>query len=401
MSTKELPVIISGSGPVGLMAAANLTRAGIPVVMLEKTPDLPEDLRASTFHPPTLDMLAPFGFTDQLVEQGLVCRYWQYRDRQTGPVATFDLEVLTGDTDYPFRLQCEQWKLSRLVRADLETRDGVEMLYHHEVTGFRQDADGVTVTYRDPAGNDAEMRGAYLIAADGAHSPIRKALDVAFDGQTIPELFLSISTHFQFQEKMPDLAPISYISDPSEWMVILQTPSVWRVLLPTDPSMTDDQIRDPGHIERRLQSVVPIDGTYDIEHVTAYRVHERVANRYVHGRVFLAGDAAHLNNPLGGMGMNGGIHDALNLTDKLASVIRGEADLAVMGRYERQRRKVALDTVQATTLRNRRMMSETDPAAREAYHQELRDTIADREKHRAHLLKASMIASLRDLETVA
>lgn len=400
MNSKNLPVIISGSGPVGLMAAANLQRAGIPVVVLEKTPDLPEDLRASTFHPATLDMLAPFGFTDRLVERGLICRHWQYRDRVTGPVATFDLDVLAGDTDYPFRLQCEQWKLTRMVRAELEAIDGVQMLYHHEVTGFRQDADGVTVTYRDPAGDEAEMRGAYLIAADGAHSPIRKALDVGFTGQTIPELFLSISTTFRFEEAMADLAPIAYISDPSEWLVVLRTPSLWRVLLPTDPGMSDADIRDPGHIETRLQSVLPTGSPYPIEHVAAYRVHERVAEKYVHGRVFLAGDAAHLNNPLGGMGMNGGIHDAMNLTDKLAQVIGG-ADPALMDRYERQRRKVALETVQATTLRNRRMMSETDPAARAAYHDELRGIVADRTKHRDHLMRASMIQSLRDLEAVA
>ncbi|MEI4473813.1 FAD-dependent oxidoreductase [Frigidibacter sp. MR17.24] len=400
MGSPEAPVIISGAGPVGLIAAANLSRAGVPVVMLERTTDVPRDLRASTFHPPTLDMLAKFGIADRLVEKGLVCPHWQYRDRDTGVVATFDLGVLSDDTAYPFRLQCEQWKMSDMLREDFAQAGGIDLRYGHTVTGFVQDETGVTVTFADPAGAPGEIRGRYLIAADGAHSPIRKQLGVKFDGQTIPEIFLSVSTTFDFGTVIPDLAPIAYVSDPDEWNVLLRTPSLWRVLLPTDATLSDEQIRDPETIERRLQGIQAKPGRYEIVHATAYRVHERVAEAYVHGRVFLAGDAAHLNNPLGGMGMNGGIHDALNLTDKLIAVLAG-APAETLGRYERQRRKVALDTVQATTLRNRKMMSEKDPAARAAYHDELRGIVADRAKHRAHLLKASMIQSLRDLDAVA
>ncbi|MEI4487775.1 FAD-dependent monooxygenase [Frigidibacter sp. MR17.14] len=400
MGSSEAPVIISGAGPVGLIAAANLIRHGIPVVVLERSEDVPRDLRASTFHPPTLDMLAEFGIADRLVERGLVCRNWQYRDRDTGVVATFDMGVLSDDTAYPFRLQCEQWKMSDMLREDFAGTGGIDMRYGHSVTGFTQDEDGVTVLFTDPAGEPGEVRGRYLIAADGAHSPIRKQLGVKFDGQTIPEIFLSISTSFDFAAVIPDLAPIAYVSDPDEWQVLLRTPTLWRVLLPTDARLSDDEIKNPDTIERRLQAIQFNPDRYEILHCTAYRVHERVAEAYVHGRVFLAGDAAHLNNPLGGMGMNGGIHDALNLTNRLVEVLAGAAP-ETLGRYERQRRKVALDTVQATTLRNRKMMSEKDPAARAAYHDELRGIVADRAKHRAHLLKASMIQSLRDLEAVA
>ncbi|MCA0042530.1 FAD-dependent oxidoreductase [Celeribacter litoreus] len=400
MGTPSSPVIISGAGPVGLVAARNLNQAGIPVIILEKSATVPKDLRASTFHPPTLDMLAKFNLSDRLVEQGLVCPDWQYRDRDEGIVATFDLGVLSEDTDYPFRLQCEQWKLSEMLRADLDATDGVELRYGHSVTGFRQDDDGVTVLFTDPEGDEGEIKGSYLIAADGAHSPIRKQLGVAFDGLTIPEIFLSISTTFDFAEHIEQLSPIAYVSDPSEWLVLLRTPTLWRVLLPTDPTLTDEQIKAPEVIEKRLQDLCPNPEAYEIKHATAYRVHERVADSYVHGRVFLAGDAAHLNNPLGGMGMNGGIHDAMNLTEKLINVFDG-ASSDTLNRYERQRRKVALETVQATTLRNRKMMSETNASARKAYHDELRGIVADRAKHRAHLLKSSMIQSLRDLETVA
>jgi 3-(3-hydroxy-phenyl)propionate hydroxylase len=139
---------------------------------------------------------------------------------------------------------------------------------------------------------------------------------------------------------------------------------------------------------------------YEVVHRTAYLVHERVAAHYVKGRVFLAGDAAHLNNPLGGMGMNGGIHDAVNLAEKLARVWRGEP-METMGRYERQRRKVALEVVQQQALRNRAILNARDAKVRQDFYDDLRRIAADPARHRAYVLRSSLIQSLRDLETVA
>jgi 3-(3-hydroxy-phenyl)propionate hydroxylase len=394
-------VLIVGAGPVGLVSACALADAGVPVTIVEASRDLPMDLRASTFHPPTLDMLDRFGVSDPLVAQGLICPQWQFRDRAEGVVATFDLGVLVHDTAHPYRLQCEQWKLTGLLRDRLAKTDLVEIVYEAEAVGARQDDNGVTLTIRRPDGAEEELSARYLIAADGARSAIRKSQDIAFDGLTIPEIFLSMSTHFDFAAAIPDLAPIAYLTDPSEWAVLLRTPSLWRVLLPTDQHQTEEQIKDPAVMQARLQALCPQDGEYDIVHATAYRVNQRVAANFVVGRIFLAGDAAHVNNPLGGMGMNGGIHDAINLTEKLARVWNGDAPLDLMGRYERQRRKVTLEAVQAQTLRNRQMMNETDPAQRRAYHDELRATVADPKKHRDYLLRSSMIQSLRDLEAVA
>ena len=393
-------VLIVGAGPVGLIAATHLTDAGIPVLVIESHHELPMDLRASTFHPPTLDMLDRYGVADTCIEQGLICREWQFRDRKEGVVATFDLGRLEGATRHPYRLQCEQWKLTRLLRARMEAGGLGEIRYDLSAAGLRQDDDGVTLTAATPDGARTELRGRYLIAADGARSVVRKALGIDFAGETIPEIFLSLSTTHKFEHSMPDLASIAYISDPDEWLVLLRTPSLWRVLLPTDPALSDADITAPEHMEARLQTVQANPAGYDVVHKTAYRVHERVAERYVAGRVFLAGDAAHVNNPLGGMGMNGGIHDAINLASKLAEVWRG-APVELMGRYERQRRKVALDTVQAQTMRNRQMLRERDPAARRAFHDDLRATVADAERHRAYVMRSSMLQSLQDLDQVA
>jgi 3-(3-hydroxy-phenyl)propionate hydroxylase len=393
-------VLIAGAGPSGLVAAAVLAEHGIPVAIVEQARDLPDDLRASTFHPPTLDMLERFGVVQAMIDQGLVCPTWQFRDRATGVIATFDLGHLRDDTGHPYRLQCEQWRLTRMLRDRLATSPGVTFVYDAKAVDVSQDADGVTLTVERPDGAREPLRGRFLVGADGASSAVRKALGIAFEGETIPEIFLTLSTPFAFHDAIDDLTNIAYISDPEEWFVLLRTASLWRVLFPTDPAEPESRMMDPARIEERLQAVAPNPAGYALRHRTAYRVHERVAETYVRGRCFLAGDAAHINNPLGGMGMNGGVHDAFNLAEKLVQVWRG-ADATLMDRYARQRRKVALETVQATTLRNRQILNQRDPATRRAYHDELRATAADPARHRAFLLRSSMIQSLRDLEQVA
>jgi 3-(3-hydroxy-phenyl)propionate hydroxylase len=394
-------VIVVGAGPVGLVAAMALATAGTRVLILEQSAALPEDLRASTFHPPTLDMLERFGVVADMVEQGLKCPTWQFRDRKAGVVATFDLGLLANDTGHPYRLQCEQWRLSRLLRAKLAALDNVIFDFEARVTGVKQDADGVSVAIARPDGSEETCQAAHVIGADGLRSAVRHALDIPFEGMTIPETFLTLSTPFAFDGALENLSNIAYISDPAEWVVLLRTRALWRVLVPVDAAASDSEITAPEACEARLQGIVAMPAAYDVRHRTAYRVHERVAARYVQGRVYLAGDAAHVNNPLGGMGLNGGIHDAFNLTEKLIRVIRREAPQESMARYDRQRRKVALDVVQATTLRNRSILNSKDPKVRADYQDELRRSVADPAAHRAYVLRTSMIQSLRDLEQVA
>ena len=400
---KARRVIVVGAGPSGLVAAATLAEEGVPVTVVEQARDLPDDLRASTFHSPTLDMLGRFpGLVEALVVQGLVCPSWQFRDRAEGVIATFDLSALKDDTAHPYRLQCEQWRLTRMLRDRLAANPDVALVYDARAVDLAQDADGVTLTVERPDATREALRGAWLVGADGARSAVRRAVGIGFEGMTIPETYLTLSTTHPFHATIPGLANIAYISDPEEWFVLLRTATLWRVLLPTAPeeAADEDRMLDPARIEERLQAVHPNPAGYEVRHRTAYRVHERVAESYVAGRVALCGDAAHINNPLGGMGMNGGVHDAFNLAGKLAAVWRG-ADPALLGRYSRQRRKVALDVVQAQALRNRQILNQRDPAVRRAHHDELRATVADPARHRAYLLRSSMIQSLRDLEDVA
>jgi 3-(3-hydroxy-phenyl)propionate hydroxylase len=361
--------------------------------VVEAEPALTVDLRASTFHPPTLDMLDALGVTAGLIDQGLIAPTWQYRDRMEGPVAIFDLGLLKGETGHPYRVQCEQWKLTRLLYEALGRFSHAEVRFGHRAAGVRQENGVVTLLADGPKG-PTELSGRYVIAADGARSAIRKALGIAFEGFTFPERFLVVSTPFEFAEPLPRLSLINYISDPEEWLVLLRVKEFWRVLLPTGADEDDATLLSDAGIEARLQRLVATGRPYPIVHRTLYHVHQRVAARYRAGGVFLAGDAAHINNPLGGMGMNGGIHDALNLTEKLAAVIGG-ADEALLDRYERQRRPIALDYVQQATIRNRQVLSERDPAVRRGVLDDLRNTAADPSLARDFLLRTSMIASVR------
>lgn len=181
----------------------------------------------------------------------------------------------------------------------------------------------------------------------------------------------------------------------------MRVPGLWRLLLPSRVGETAESLVTDETVQERMHQVCPKTGDYDTFHRTAYSVHQRVAETYRKGRVFLAGDSAHINNPLGGMGMNGGIHDAVNLCEKLVRVWNGEADDRELDRYDAQRRPIAVDYVQKTTIRNKQMLEETDPEARKAKHDEMRATVADPVKAREYLLSSSMITTLREAENIA
>src|SRR5919198_326878 len=386
-------VLIAGAGPVGLSAASVLADAGVPVTVLEAEPKLPESLRASTFQPPTLDMLARLGASQRLVEMGRVAPRVQYRDRK-GWVAEFDFAMISGETQHPFRVQCEQFKLNQVLAARLQRIPNARLEFGAEVTSVEQDDRGVTVMVN----GSRKLEAGWLIGADGGRSRVRDAVGIKWEGFTWPERFLVASTSFDFATAIPGLSDVSYFADPEEWFFLLRVIDVWRAMFPTRPEENEADILSEAAIERRLQKVHAQRGRYEIAHRTLYSVHQRVAESYRRGRVFVAGDAAHLNNPLGGMGMNGGIHDAFNLAEKLAAVIHGEKPVEELERYERQRRPVALEYVNTITTANKRHLEMRDAEEQRRWRAELARAIAERAAHRELMLKISMIASLRKYE---
>lgn len=387
-------VIVAGGGPVGSTAAWLLHLAGVPVTLLEAADGVQADYRASTFHPPTLDLLEESGVTGALLERGLRCPVWQFRDRREGLVAEFDLAAIRDATSHPYRLQCEQFKLVAWLYERLAGAGGAELLLRHRVTGLRQDDDGVTAVCDTPEG-EAEVSGGWLVAADGGRSTVRRLLGIGFEGYTHPEHFLVAGTRYDFRARMPGICSVNYTADPVEWFLLLEIPDMWRVVMPVDPSVEAGDAVTDGYLQGALQNILPREGDYPILVRAIYRVSQRVASAYRAGRCLLAGDAAHINNPLGGMGLNGGLHDALSLCRRLAEVWHGRAGADALDGYEAERRPEAVDAINAITERNKRLMEERDPGVRQRNLDEMRAIAADPGRARAFMLNAAMITSLR------
>mgnify|MGYP002780714415 CR=1 FL=1 len=392
-----LPIAIVGAGPVGLVLALRLATLGVPSLVLEAEADISEELRASTFHPPTLDMLDVLGLAAPLIEQGLVTPTWQVRRHEDGARAVFDLAVLKGDTAHPYRLQAEQWKLSRLVLAKLAAEHAgvVEIRFRARVEAVAQDADGVTLS---PPGSDP-IRASFAVGCDGARSAVRRAMGLAFGGDTYPETTILATTEFPFHETFEGLSNVNYIwtEHPafSGTFSLLRVPGKWRASLHTAPDEAPEDALRPEAIERKLQAIHPKATPYEVPDLRPYRIHQRIVETYRIGRLLLAGDAAHLNSPSGGMGMNGGIHDAMELAATLAPVWRGEAAPDLLDRYTRRRQPVAAREIIAQADRNRARMRERDPARRAAMLADMQAVANDPARARDHLLRSSMITGLR------
>jgi 3-(3-hydroxy-phenyl)propionate hydroxylase len=397
-------VLIAGGGPTGMAAALFLTARGVPVTLFERSTTAHADPRAATYHPPSLELLEPSGVTAELHERGIVARTWQWRDRQEGLVAEFDLQRLANDTRFPYRLQCEQHKLVAMLERRVAASPLATIRHGAELVEVQQDAQGVLVTLQQADGSRSEQRGSWLVGADGGRSVVRKTQEIDFAGFTWPERFLVITTTFDFEPL--GFAYSSYTMDPVEWTATFKVPGedergVWRCVFPTDPAAPEAELLDFARASERLAGFVPQSRSARVVHTNLYAVHQRVAASYRRGRVLLAGDAAHVNNPLGGMGLNFGLHDAANLAERLARVWHGEAAAELLDQYDRQRRAVAQQFLQAQTIAKKQTLEERDPARRAARKREMRRIAADPQRAHGYLLRTAMIEGLRAAAAIA
>ena len=390
---KSTAVLVAGAGPVGAVAACSLAALGVEVVLCEAGADCARDLRASTFHPPTLEMLDELDVARLLIERGLKAPVYQYRDRRSGDYVEFDMSELEDRTRFPFRVQCEQHVLARELARRLDRQSNAEVLFNHRVTTVEQSGGQVTVALETPTAM-TRISAKYVIDATGANSIIRKWLGVAFEGFTWPEKFLCLSTDRDLRRHIPGIAPVNYVSDPEQWLVLLEVPGIWRILLPAEEENSDEELTSDRFKEGFFDRLVG-DPSVITAHRTVYRVHQRVVERMDHGRIFLVGDAAHLNNPLGGFGMNSGIHDVWNLRRKIVHSLRRGHDPALFRLFDRQRRKVANDFVQTQTIANKETMERKgDAGAHGRRFEEMRAVSRDDARRQDFLLRQSMFRSL-------
>jgi 3-(3-hydroxy-phenyl)propionate hydroxylase len=402
-------VLVVGAGPVGMIAALSLNRQGIPVTVIEQEPGPVRDQRAASLHPPTLEMLDALGVTPRILPLGLVSPKYRFHDRISRTVvAEFDLSLLADEFRFPFVLQYEQYKLTRSVTQAYADGGDFDVRFSHTLTGLEQLGDRVVTEIEGPGGPE-RLEVAYVIGCDGGRSTVRRLAEIPFEGFTYPELFIKIATSFDIATVYPALAIRNYFSDPDEWCNVFKVHGefapdsgrgLWRVIVPLAPGESETEGQAPERIEARLQKFMPKAGRYDVEYVNVYNVSQRVAATFRKGRVLLAGDSAHVNNPIGGMGMNGGIHDAVNLTEKLGRVIRGEGDDSLLDLYDRQRRLAAVEYTQAQTIANKKLLEERDPAVRAAKLDELKRTAENPETAKAYMRRAALLDSLKTAASV-
>src|SRR4051794_39244444 len=323
MSVDDRRVLIAGGGPVGLLCAWLLGRRGMPVRLFDENPGPRDDPRAATTHPSTLDLLSEDGLADDMARVGLVAPIFQFWDRPSASlVAEFDHAVLKNDTRHPFVVQCEQFKTAKLILQRVAKLASVEVRFGHAVVDVAQSGNEVSVDVRGPTGVTRHS-GAWLIGADGGRSTVRKQSGIAFEGFTWPERFIVFTTPFDF-EKNRGYCPRSYFADPGSWCNCFKVsadgpPGLWRTVFPTDASQPEADLTSDQAAQALMQKFFPSPEPYEVVHRNLYVTHQRVAATFRMGRVLLAGDAAHVNNPIGGMGLNGGIQDAANLSEKLAN----------------------------------------------------------------------------------
>ena len=397
---KKTHILIAGGGPVGVVAGLACAQYGYAVTLLEAEDRIDDNPRAATTHPSTLEMIAGVGLIDQFIQEGLVARYFQFWDKPSRTkIVEFDHDNLRDETPYPFVVQTEQHKLARMGIERLKSFADAEVRFATRVTGVTQDANGARITADGPEGSEV-FHGDYVIGADGGRSMIRKALDIDFEGFTWPEHFLVLTTLEDFQELLPGCCYRNYLADPDEWTNLFKVSGDdgkgrWRAVFPTHTEESDEEALGDASTYSRLQRVFPLSRRYNVVHRNLYKVHQRVAATFRSGRVFLAGDSAHVNNSVGGLGLNGGIHDAIELVDTLHQVILKQASEDLLDRYTRRRRTLNIEFVQEQTISNKKRLEEREPKAREARFDELRAIAEDPVKHKEFLLRTSLIASVR------
>ncbi|HMH19036.1 MAG TPA: NAD(P)/FAD-dependent oxidoreductase [Burkholderiales bacterium] len=398
-------VCIVGAGPVGIIAAIACALKGMHVALFEAGREIDPSPRAATTHPSTLEMLAELGLLEEFQAVGLVARHFQFWDGAAKTlVAEFDHETLRDETPYPYVVQTEQHKLSAIGLRRLSAMPNAEVRLGAEVVDVAQDANSVRVTVAGPDGHERHAFD-YAIGCDGGRSAVRKCLDIDFEGYTWPERFLVLTSLFDFRKAL-GCCPRSYISDPEEWTNLFKVmgddlKGRWRAVFPARENESDDEAFSQAAVDRRMRKLCEDHPMELVVHRNIYRVHQRVAKAFRKGRVFLAGDAAHVNNPVGGLGLNCGVHDAMELADTLHRVASGQTDDALLDRYERRRRPINIEFVQQQTVANKKRLEERDPRVRQANFDELRRTAADPLLHKRFLMRTSLIESVRKAREIA
>ena len=363
----DTDVVVVGAGPVGLVTALGLARAGLSVSVIEAEPGINDSPRAAVYFPTTIKILDRLGLLEELRAVAFLSESFCFHllaTRETARIAN----TFPPDSPYPFNAHLGQHLLAQLVLKHFSALPQAAIQWSTRLSGLEQDENGCTLTVDTPRGRE-QIRSHWVVGADGARSTVRTLLKLPFDGHTWPERFIATNVEYPFDRH--GYEPANMIADPEYWAVVarLGREDIWRVTFGEDASLPEETI--PQRIHGRYAILLPDNSEpYKIVAWSPYRVHERCAPTFRVGRAVLAGDAAHVCNPCGGMGLTGGIIDAAALVDVLSAVCRKEAPQSVLDFYAAERRRVFLEVTSPIATDFKRRMSEPDRNRQQAEFEE-------------------------------
>jgi len=331
-------VLIVGGGPVGLMTALGLARAGVPVTLLEAEDDIVYSPRAISYAWTILPGLELFGLLDDMLAAGHTIDERCWRVFKTGEMIVYNHDAVRGITDRPYNLTLGQDLLAKIVLLHLKRHPNVTIHWGTKFTGLRQTPSNVIVT-AERAGVPVEFVASWVVAADGGRSAVRKAVGLTMDGFTWPQRFVVTNIYFDFEKYGWNSG---YLVDPVYGAVVykINLEGLWRFTFAEQTTQPLETVME--RIPRFIETILPGDKKYELVLHTAYNMHQRTAATYRVGRVLLAGDAAHITNPTSGFSLMGGIYDSFVLSEALAAVVHGDAADEILDRYSELRRKVYL-----------------------------------------------------------
>jgi len=355
-------VLIVGAGPAGVVTAFGLARAGARVTIIDRESDVVDSPRACVYLPSTLLALDELGLLADATMQGARGYEFKQRFKLTGHIARMDHRVVSDLTPYAYTLHLGQHQLAHMILRHFQALPGTQLLWNTSFEGLTQDPDRVSVQLRGPNGvlrQDFD----WVVGADGARSSVRRAIGVEFEGFTWPETFMATNVYYDFEAC--GFAYSNMVADAANWQVIAKIDRqdhFWRIAYGEDSELSEEERR--ARIPMRYNSFLPEPKPYQLERANSYRVHQRSASSYRVGRVFLAGDAAHATNPIGGMGFTSGVQDARTFIQCLSALMKDEAGEDVLDWYAYERRRIFLEIANPSAIEFKRRTQESDPQKR-------------------------------------
>jgi 2-polyprenyl-6-methoxyphenol hydroxylase-like FAD-dependent oxidoreductase len=347
-TTMSTDVLIVGAGPTGLSLACQFIRHGVEFVVVEKNACVTPYSKAIGVHARTLEIYEQLGLAREALEQGTIAgkvRLLAGGERR----GEFDLsEIGGGMSPYPFVLMLEQSKNERLLYEYLQSR-GRDVLWDTELESFKQTASGVTAEVKTAGGETRTVEAKYLVGCDGAKSPVRHALGLAFEGSTFERTFYVADARVEWQFGH-DALTVSLSKETFVVFFPLKGERRYRIV----GVFPEEFAKDEGEvlyeeIEARIKQEAELElDIHDVEWFSTYKVHTRHVSSFKEGRCFLAGDAAHIHSPAGAQGMNTGIQDGYNLAWKLALALKGLAGEKLLDTYNEERLENAKNLLRTT-----------------------------------------------------